>query len=172
MKYRRRNRTRKGGCGGDAGAGGGGVGCLVGGRTRARRGGSGLFFKDVYYPPTPLPSPLVGTPWKGDLADWPGVNGIGGDKNYYSLNTHQVDPQTEGVSLYSGGPASQYRGGRRHRRPTRRRRRRRGGSGLQDLQNVGRYGIYQAQSLLHTFRGEPSPVNPLPFAHQFPSSVR
>jgi hypothetical protein len=40
------------------------------------------------------------------------------------------------------------------------------------LQNVGRYGIYQAQSLLHTFRGEPSPVNPLPFSHQFPSSVR
>jgi hypothetical protein len=121
-------------------------------KTRKYRGGS-LFFKDTYQPPTALPGPFIGSPWKGSVSDWPGVNGVGGDKNYYSLNTHHYDPQTEGVKLNSGG--SQYGGSRR-----------RGGGAIQDVQNIGRNAVYQAQSLYNTLQGQQPPINPLPYKGQ------
>lgn len=144
-------------------------------RRRTHRRGGGLFFPDTYLAPSPLPSPVIGSPWKGEVGDWPGVNGVGGDKNYYSLNTYATDPQTQGVQLYSGGPPSFYRGGKRRRRKGRRtktQRRKKGGSLLQDAQNIGRLAAYQSQSWYDTLQGRALPVNPLPYRDQLPTNNR
>ena len=62
--------------------------CSTCGLTPPMTGGS------FYKPASPIPGPFVGQAWSPSIADWPGVNGIGGDSNYLANNLYKADPQT------------------------------------------------------------------------------
>jgi hypothetical protein len=88
---------------------------------------------------------LVGAPWTPSIKGWPGVAGVDGSTNYYSMNTYKNDPLQNIMQERQG---SLYRGGRRCRskaRKTNRRSSKRGGRLVpQDLANFGSqlaYGV-------------------------------
>ncbi len=139
----------------------GGSGCGVEGCPIAplpMKGGSHGFYKPAHY----ISGPFVGSPWKGSVNNWPGVNGISGDKNYLERNMYYKDPQTM-MKLYSGG-------GRRHSRIHRYRNR--GGMSLipQDLVNLGRSAMFNVGSAYNALNGYKPPVNPLPYKDQLVNS--
>jgi len=145
-------------------------------KKRQQRGGTcglcqtgGAFYKQGY----PVPAPLVGNPWGPLVRQWPGVDGIPGDRNYFVNNLYNHgDPQTA-MKLQSGG-------GKRKRktRSTKRRRPKGGrkskgkrGGGLipQDLVNVGRSISHSVGSAFNGMIGVQAPRSPMPFADQFRS---
>lgn len=95
-----------------------------------------------YKPAAPIPGPFIGSSWNGQVNNWPGVNGIGSDKNYLPINNYASDISRQ-MKLYSGG-----------------------GLIPQDLVNLGRSLTYNAQSAYNTINGYSSPVNPLPYKDQ------
>lgn len=121
---------------------------------------------NFYKPAGPIPGPFVGQPWGAPVKDWPGVNGIGGDRNYLAYNTYPTDPQT----------AMKLRGGRiKNTKRRRRGRGKRGGNVLtslipQDLVNLGRNISFNTGSAYNALNGYPAPVNPLPYKDQFQGS--
>jgi hypothetical protein len=121
---------------------------------------------NFYKPAEPIPGPFVGQSWGTSVRDWPGVNGIGGDRNYLAYNNYPTDPQT----------AMKLRGGRRKNKNTKRRGRgRRGGNSLtalipQDLVNLGRDISFNTGSAYNALNGYKAPVNPLPYKDQLVSS--
>lgn len=116
---------------------------------RRRRGGS------FYKPAGPIPGPFVGQPIGSQPWTWPGENGVSSDRNYYTLNTYDVDPQTM-MKL----------GGTRKRRKNKR-----GGMGpfTQGIVNMGRSLGYTWGSTSNEIRGYDQPVNPLPWKDQLPN---
>lgn len=164
--------------------GGGGCGCggpltLGGGRRRrrrTRRHRGGRNFGD------PVPNGLLGQSWTGNVATWPGVDGVAMNRGHYDLNTYATDVsrQTQAVGAnfpFSGLSWKGGRGrGRRHRRTRRRRtrsRRHRGGALSnylsQDIINLGREFGFSTQSAYNTLTGQPAPVNPMPWKDQLTS---
>ena len=68
----------------------------------------GNFFKPV----GPMPGPVVGSNWGASISKWPGVNDIGGDRNYlksYNANNNIIgkDPQLQ-LSMNDAGYNSLY----------------------------------------------------------------
>ena len=68
----------------------------------------GNFFKPI----GPMPGPVVGSSWGASLNKWPGVNDIGGDRNYlksYDANNNIIgkDPQLQ-MSMNDAGYNSMY----------------------------------------------------------------
>ncbi len=118
--------------------------------THKRRGGS------FYKPAGPIPGPFIGQPIGSQPSTWPGVNGISGDRNYYTLNNYDVDPQT---MMKLGG--------------TRKRKHfiKKGGMGsfTQGIVNIGRSLGYNWGSASNELRGYEAPVNPLPWKDQLPN---
>jgi hypothetical protein len=104
-----------------------------------------------YNPVSQVPGPFIGQAWTPKISGWPGVNGVGGDRNYLSQNLYKQDPQLM-MKL----------GGRKKRRKTRKTRK---GGGLipQDLVNLGRDISYNLGSTYNALAGYPQPVNPLPY---------
>lgn len=113
----------------------------------------------------PYPNGLVGTAWSANNEGLPGVNGIPGDSNHYSLNTYNNDVSRQMVDL---GPAPPFTGGKS-------RKNKKGGSlGSflgQDLINIGRQFQYNIGSAYNTISGFSSPVNPLPWKDQLPNTM-
>ena len=104
----------------------------------------------------PIPGPFVGNAWKTNVGGWPGVNGVGGDRNYLSNNLYKQDPQ---LMMKLGG------------RKTRTKKRRSGGGIIpQDLVNLGRDISYNMGSTYNALSGYPQPVNPLPYKDQLTRS--
>jgi hypothetical protein len=117
----------------------------------------------------------VGNYWKGPYSDWPGVDGIGGNRNIFPMNSYKVDPQT---MMKLGGR------GRRRRRTNKRQsikrgqskktgrgRRKRGGMPFtQGIVNIGRSLGYTLGSNSNELRGYNAPVNPLPWKDQLTQS--
>lgn len=109
-------------------------------RTRRRKGG--------YNPMPHIAGPFVGEPWTPKISGWPGVDGVGANRNYLSNNLYKHDPQLM-MKL----------GGKRKKNKTRK------GGGLipQDLVNLGRDISYNIGSTYNALSGYPQPVNPLPY---------
>jgi hypothetical protein len=169
--------------------GGGGCGCgvgpltLGGGRrrrrrhTRRRRHRGGRNFGD------PVPNGLLGQSWTGNVATWPGVDGVAMNRGHYDLNTYANDVSRQTQDIGANFPFSglSWKGGRgRRRRRTRTRthrrrstRRHKGGALSnylsQDIINLGREFGFSTQSAYNTLAGQPAPVNPMPWKDQLVS---
>jgi len=116
-------------------------------------------------PGIPYPNGLVGSAWGPQPAQWPGVNGIPGDSNHYSLNTYNSDPQTAMVDVGANRPFLNIKGGNRKQR---------GGTPSnfigQDLINLGRQFQFGIGSAYNALAGYQAPTNPLPWKGQFPNN--
>lgn len=115
-----------------------------GSRRRKRRGGSNGMWPDG----------LTGSAWGSRVSQWPGVDGISGDRNYLLHNDYKVDPQTEGVingRALSGGKSRKRRGG---------------GLIAQDLVNLGRQAMFGLGSTYNALAGYQAPSNPMPYTGQ------
>ena len=127
----------------------------------------GNFFKSA----PAIPGPIIGSAWGASVNKWPGVNGIGSDRNYlksYDTNNNIIskDPQLQmsmGNSGYNnwnsiiGG-----RGRKKHKSKTIK------GGGLipQDLLNLGSDFSFNFKSAYNSLNGYKAPVNPLPYKDQ------
>ena len=109
----------------------------------------------------PYPNGLAGSPWTPASSGWPGVDGVGGNRNYLAHNDYKVDPQTAMVAAGANRPFSV--GGRRGRKQ-------KGGTTSnflsQDLINLGRQFQYGVGSVYNGLLGYSAPVNPLPWKGQ------
>ena len=112
-----------------------------------------------YNPSNHEPGPFIGQSWTPSISGWPGVNGVGGDRNYLSQNLYKQDPQLM-MKL----------GGKRGKKTRRGKKRKGGGLIPQDLVNLGRDLSYNTGSIYNALAGYPQPVNPLPYKDQFPRS--
>jgi hypothetical protein len=109
-----------------------------------------------YKPAAPLPAPFVGKPWGGEVAKWPGVDGVDSGRNYFANNLYKVDPQT----------MMKLGGSRKQRVSTKGKRRRngiKGGGAFQDFINLGRDLSYNFKSTYNSLNGYGAPVNPKPY---------
>ena len=117
-------------------------------------------------PGIPYPDGLVGSPWTPQPSGWPGVDGIPGDRNYYSPNQYKVDPQTAMVDVGANPPFLNIKGGKRKQR---------GGTLSnfigQDLLNLGRQFQFGVGSAYNALAGYSAPTNPLPWKGQFPTNT-
>ena len=115
-------------------------------RKSKKRGGN------FYKPAPPMPGPFVGQPIGSQPSTWPGENGMGADRNYYSENLYKVDPQT---MMKLGGKKSKKRS-------------KKGGLGpfSQGIVNMGRSLGYNWGSASNEIRGYDAPINPLPWKDQ------
>lgn len=114
-----------------------------------------------YKPAAPIPGPFVGDPWTTKVDGWPGVNGVGADRNYLEYNLYHKDPQT--MMVVNGG---------RKRTISKKNKRMKKGGGLipQDLVNFGRSVSFNVGSAYNALNGYPAPVNPLPYKDQLPNN--
>jgi hypothetical protein len=116
-------------------------------------------------PGIPYPNGLVGSPWTPSIGGWPGVDGIPGDRNHYSLNTYKSDPQTAMVNVGANRPFLNMKGGKKKQK---------GGTLSnflgQDLINLGRQFQFGVGSAYNALAGYPAPTNPLPWKGQFPNN--
>lgn len=55
-------------------------------------------------PGIPYPNGLVGSSWTPNSSGWPGVNGVGGDRNFIANNTYQTDVSRQMVDLGANPP--------------------------------------------------------------------
>jgi hypothetical protein len=115
-------------------------------------------------PGIPYPDGLVGKPWTPNISNWPGVDGIPGDRNYLSNNLYKNDPQT---SMKNIGPSPPFiKGGNKKNK--------KGGtlsnSIGQDFINLGRQLQYGVGSAYNALAGYTAPTNPMPWKGQFPNS--
>lgn len=119
----------------------------------------------------PYPNGLTGNAYTpGNVQGWPGVNGIQGDSNHYSLNTYNNDISRQMVDL---GAAPPFTGGRKK---TKTKSKNKKGGGLtnflfQDLVNLGRQFQYNVGSAYNGLQGYSSPVNPAPWKDQLPNTT-
>lgn len=180
---------------------GGNCGCsgipvLSGGRSKKKRGGScgalcGLAYtagggashrigckcsackikQNGGNPGLPYPAGLAGSPWTPEIKDWPGVDGIQGNRNYSPLNTYPTDVQT---AMVSPGPNPPFVVGGKKKGHKHFSRKQRGGTLSnflsQDLINLGRQFQFGLGSAYNGLAGFPSPVNPLPWKGQLPNT--
>lgn len=137
-------------------------GCDTCGLIPPQAGGS--FFK----PASPMPCPFVGSAWGTSVNNWPGVNGIVGDKNYlkgYDLKNDIVgkDPQLQ-MSMNDAGYKTLYSkvGGYKYKPKSIR------GGGLipQDLVNLGSDFTFNLKSAYNALNGYNAPVEPMPYKGQ------
>jgi len=113
-------------------------------------GGRGGFYR----PALPIPGPFVGSEWRAPVRDWPGVDGIGGNRNYLAENLYHSDPQT--MMLLGGRKKANKKNG--------------GGLIPQDLVNLGRDFTFNIGSAYNALNGYNAPVNPSPYMDQIPKS--
>jgi hypothetical protein len=116
-------------------------------------------------PGIPYPNGLVGSPWTPSTQGWPGVDGVQGNSNFLAPNEYKTDVQTSIISTGAQPPFSI--GGKKTRKQ-------RGGAldnflG-QDLINLGRQFQFGLGSAYNALAGYSSPVNPMPWKGQLPST--
>jgi len=130
---------------------------------------------NFYKPPAPVPGPFVGSAWGAPISEWPGMNGVGGDRNYlanYDAKNAIIgnDPALQ-MTMNDAGYRSLYSkigGGKKTKKNQNRRNRNKKGGGLipQDLVNFGNNISYNLGSAYNSLNGYPSPTNPLPYKDQ------
>lgn len=114
-----------------------------------------------------IPGPIVGNHWGSNPGQWPGANGIGGDRNLLPYNTYSPVDVSRQMALRGGGG----RGRKQSMKMKKRRALRGGGIIPQDLLNLGRDFGYNMESAYNSIRGMPAPVNPLPYKDQLMSQA-
>jgi hypothetical protein len=114
-----------------------------------------------------VPGPFVGTAWQGNVSNWPGVNGISGDKNYLELNKYSPVDISRQMELND----TKIGGRRRHKKT---KKYLKGGASIMkdDLVNLGRDVMYNFKSAYNTLNGYPAPVDPAPYRGHFEGSQR
>ena len=138
----------------------------------AQNGGGEGFYK----PPAPIPGPFVGQPTSGLVSQWPSVDGISGNRNYYDMNLYKSDPQT--MMKVGGAKRGRGRGRSRSSRRTMRRKRTKTQKGglmslaPQELVNLGRQLSFNYQSAYNSLNGVPAPVSPDPWKGQLQPSTK
>ena len=135
-----------------------------------------------FNPPAPVPGPFVGEPTSGFVSQWPSVDGISGNRNYYDMNMYKSDPQTMmkvgGKRRVSKGRKQSKKGGRKRSRKgvgERSSLRQRGGLtslAPQELVNLGRELGFNYQSAYNSLNGVPAPVSPDPWKGQLQPSTK
>jgi len=149
---------------------------VIGGQAGGQTGES--FFK----PAAPIPGPITGSAWGAPVNQWPGMNNIGGDRNYlqsYNTNNNIVsnDPALQMNMNDSGyNTLNSKVGGRKYgKNPSSIRSRsksiRGGGLVPQDLVNLGNDFSFNLKSTYNALNGYKAPVDPLPYKGQFPNSL-
>ena len=123
----------------------------------------------------PYPDGLVGAPYGKDIGGWPGVDGIGGNRNYYVDNTYKNDVSRQIIDLGPASPFLGFKGGKRYRNKKGSYTKKQRGGTLsnflgQDLINLGRQFQYGMGSAYNALAGYPAPVNPLPWKGQLPNT--
>jgi len=120
-------------------------------------------------PASPIPGPFIGNAWNGSVQGWPGVNGVGADRNYLAQNMYFKDPQT---MMITGGKKCKKCKNSKNSNHCNHFKTKKTGGGLipQDLVNLGRDMMYNMGSAYNSFNGYPQPVNPAPYIGQIPSS--
>jgi hypothetical protein len=114
---------------------------------------------NFYKPAAPIPGPFVGQPWTPAINGWPGVDGIGANRNYIADNLYPTDISRQ----------MKLEGGKRRHSKTKKHRKskksyKRGGAILpQDLTNLGRELSFSMGSAYNAVNGYPAPVNPAPY---------
>ena len=111
-----------------------------------------------------VPGPIVGGVWGSNPSQWPGANGVGGDRNLLPYNTYQPVDISRQMAL---------RGGKKSKKQIIKRRKSMRGGGImpQDLLNLGRDFAFNMESAYNSIRGMPAPVNPLPYKDQLMSEA-
>jgi hypothetical protein len=148
-----------------------------GAQTSTNQSG-GNFFKAA----GPIPGPMVGSSWGAPIDKWPGVNGIGSDRNFlksYDAENNIVakNPQLQmitGDSGYSGSRNwNSITGGKRKSGRTKSRTKSVKGGGLipQDLVNLGSDFSFNLKSAYNSLNGYKAPVDPLPYKDQLSHSL-
>lgn len=123
-----------------------------------------------------IPGPIVGSAWGSNTNEWPGVDGIAGNRNYLAnySNVIQNDP-TRQISTNDANFKPILKGGNKknlkNKRKTSRLRIKRGGGFLpQDLVNLGREVGFNFKSAYNALNGYKAPINPLPYKDQLRSN--
>lgn len=155
--------------------------CKCSGCRNGQKGGNGLPYGQGLpeMRGAPYPNGLTGSPWKPPIANWPGVNGISGDRNHLSYNTYSpndVSRQMVDVGAnppFSGGASRGARRTRRTRKMGRRKGKRGGGFSnflTQDFVNLGRQVQNNLGTTYNALNGYAAPVSPLPWKDQLPNT--
>ena len=139
----------------------------------------GSFFKPV----SSIPGPIVGSSWGAAVDKWPGVNGVGGDRNFlksYDADNNIVakNPQLQMIMGDSGYTGSKFLnsitgGGRRKSGRSKSKSKSVRGGGLipQDLVNLGSDFSFNLKSVYNSLNGYKAPVDPLPYKDQLTHSL-
>ena len=136
-------------------------------KFRQRGGNNGLpYGENLPFMKNPVvPNGLTGQTWNANFR-WPGVNGVSGDYNHYSLNKYVPDVVT---AIKNVGANFPFLGGGKRRRSVKK------GGGFsnsltQDLITAGQNMSYNSNSFLAGLQGQLKPVSPLPYKDQFGSN--
>ena len=138
-----------------------GGGCSSCGMKGGMKGGVHNFFK----PAGPIPGTTVGSAWGTSVDKWPGVNEVGGDRNYLKPLDSVKDPQLQ-MSMNDAGynTLNSKVGGRR--RKSRSNSIKGGGLVPQDLVNLGSNFSFNLKSAYNSLNGYKAPIDPLPYKDQ------
>jgi len=158
--------------------------CKCSGCRNGQKGGNGLPYGQGLpeMRGAPYPNGLTGSPWKPPIPNWPGVDGISGDRNHLSYNTYSpndVSRQMVDVGAnppFSGGASK----GAKRRKTSRKKmgggkgKGRRGGGFsnfiTQDFINLGRQVQNNLGTTYNALNGYAAPVSPLPWKDQLPNT--
>lgn len=142
-----------------------------------QKGGNGLPYGQGLpeMPGAPYPNGLTGAPWKPPIPDWPGVDGISGDRNHLSYNTYSPNDVSRQMVDTGANPPFSIGGSRKTRRRGRKGKYSKKGGVLsnflsQDFVNLGRQVQFDLGSTYNALNGYSAPVNPLPWRDQLPNT--
>jgi hypothetical protein len=172
--------------------------CKCSGCKSGQKGGNGLPYGQGLpeMRGAPYPNGLTGSPWKPPIANWPGVDGISGDRNHLSYNTYSPnDVSRQMVDVGANPPFSMMGGASRcastgammggvmlgtsgsRRKTSRRKGGRKGKKGggfsnfiTQDFLNLGRQVQNNLGTTYNALNGYAAPVSPLPWKDQLPNT--
>jgi len=145
------HRKQKGGCNS----------CMTGG---LQHGGFG-FYKHA----SPIPGPIIGQPWTPAISGWPGVDGVGANRNLIPDNLYPTDISRQmkvngGSKLNKSKSKSKSRKHKTMKMKKMHKKMKHGGSIIpQDLTNLGRELTFSIGSAYNALNGYPLPVNPAPY---------
>tara|TARA_B100000073_G_scaffold341890_2_gene344019 strand:+ start:1430 stop:1801 length:372 start_codon:yes stop_codon:yes gene_type:complete len=102
-------------------------------KTKKRKGGS-------------LSQAFIGQPWGSKVEEWPGIDGIPGNRNFYKF----------------------HGGGKLRKKNKTNKKRKKGGSIIpSEISNIGQNLMFKIHSNYNIFHTEPPPTNPSPYMDQF-----